>query len=193
MSELDRPHVLVVGGTGMLRAVSLALAKSSQYVSVIARDATRLQTLRRQADQSAGDIYALPVDYRDSDALRHALKTATVRRGKFSRAVVWVHAVAPEAPFIIAQHVGEPNKIGRYIHVLSSASADPSKSDTSRKQHFGKIKTLRYSEVILGFVRTAQGSRWLSHAEISQGVLHAINMNLDHYVVGTVKPWSERP
>lgn len=46
-----RLHALVVGGTGMLRGLTLALAGKGYMVSVIARDATRLRAL---ADAAAG-------------------------------------------------------------------------------------------------------------------------------------------
>jgi hypothetical protein len=47
--------------------------------------------------------------------------------------------------------------------------------------------------VILGFVLEGGHSRWLRNAEISQGVLQAIDTDAKRFVVGTIEPWSARP
>src|SRR5690606_3732421 len=50
-----------------------------------------------------------------------------------------------------------------------------------------------YREVIRGFVIDAGRSRWLTHREISQGVLEAIRADRPRSIVGTVTPWPARP
>jgi hypothetical protein len=45
----------------------------------------------------------------------------------------------------------------------------------------------------LGFVLEGNHSRWLTHAEISGGVIHSIQTQSKRHVVGTLTPWYRRP
>jgi hypothetical protein len=51
----------------------------------------------------------------------------------------------------------------------------------------------RLRQVVLGFRADAGVSRWLTDAEISDGVLAAIRADRAYSVVGQVAPWSARP
>lgn len=113
------PHALVVGGTGMLRGLTLSLVREGYTVSVVARNRERLRVLAAEAAKAA--------KARDIPA--------------------W---------------------LCRYPRI-------------------------RYRQVILGFVIEGGRSRWLTHQEISDGVLKAVHQDAAWSVVGTVEPWSMRP
>lgn len=165
---------LVVGGTGMLSGVVKQLLDAGDEVYSISRRAPTIKHPR---------LHPLLLDYRATEALQAALTVS----GPFDRAVVWIHSVAPEAPFLVAEAVTGP-----YFHLLGSASADPSRLIPARQERFDSLDT-DYREVILGFQVTSQGSRWLTNAEISVGVWQAIEQDAWRFIVGTVEPWSERP
>ena len=101
-------HMLVVGGTGMLAGVCLALAERGAEVSVIARDRQRLEALAERAAEAAGAIHPVPVDYTDEEALAVALGQARAERGPIALAVAWVHSTAPEAPERVADLRARP-------------------------------------------------------------------------------------
>lgn len=171
-------HALVVGGTGMLRAVVLALARDRE-VTLVAR---------RPGVVAAASIHPAAADYGDPDAFAAALDGAVAARGPFDLAVAWIHSSAPDAPLAAARRVR-----GRFLHVLGSAAADPSRPDPGRRAAFEALPGLSYREVILGFVREGDRSRWLTDAEIAAGVLGAIAADRPRTVVGVVEPWSARP
>lgn len=52
-----------------------------------------------------------------------------------------------------------------------------------------------YHIVVLGFVRGTYPApaRWLTHAEICDGILGALRSRAPLTIVGTVRPWDERP
>ncbi len=50
-----------------------------------------------------------------------------------------------------------------------------------------------YRQVQLGFVIENGHSRWLTHKEISHGIIDCIQKDTLLYVVGTVEPWEFRP
>lgn len=47
--------------------------------------------------------------------------------------------------------------------------------------------------MVLGFRVEDDGSRWLTHEEISEGILAAIADPQPVQVIGTVTPWERRP
>ncbi|MFS8640353.1 MAG: short-chain dehydrogenase [Symbiobacteriaceae bacterium] len=189
----QKPHALVVGGTGMLRGASLGLAARGYTVSVVARRQSRLDALVQEAAGLTGNIHPIALDYRDTTVLETALADARSRFGPVDLAVVWIHSVAPAAPLAVARQVGSSERPGRFFHVLGSATADPSRPDPRRRATFASFPNIRYREVILGFVVDGRRSRWLTHEEISAGVLAAVDADRPRFIVGTVEPWDLRP
>jgi NAD(P)-dependent dehydrogenase (short-subunit alcohol dehydrogenase family) len=183
MVETRRPHALVVGGTGMLRAAVLGLAADHE-VTVIARGRRRLEIL---ADGSPR-IHPVAADYGEDAAFAAALDAAVAARGPFALAVLWIHGDR-EAPI---DAVAARTR-GRLFHVLGSAAADPSLPDPRRRERWGSRADLSYHEVILGFVAEGGRSRWLGDAEIAGGVLKALAAGAPRRIVGTVAPWPARP
>jgi hypothetical protein len=183
-------HVLVVGGTGMLRPVSLELARRGYTTSVIARGRGPLDDMARE---SGGRIEPIALDYRDTDELVRALERSVAAHGPIVLVVAWIHAVAPDAPLVVARAAAAGGHRVDYFHVLGSAADDPSQPDPQRRAGFAAVAGLEYHEVILGFVREGSSSRWLTDDEIAAGVLDAIDRGAPRSIVGTTRPWSARP
>jgi NAD(P)-dependent dehydrogenase (short-subunit alcohol dehydrogenase family) len=187
----DRQHDLVIGGTGMLAGLCLALAQEGRQVSVIARDAGKLDHLAQAAP--AGAIRPISLDYCDVAALRAGLLAAIDAAGPIQRAICWVHGEQSEdVPLVIADLV-----TGFFCHVHGSATADPARPELIadwQRRFFARRRGLPYQIVILGFIREAiAGSRWLSNDEISDGVKGALDSREPLSVVGLVSPWSACP
>jgi len=189
MAEIAGGHDLVVGGSGMLAGLCLALAGAGRQVSVVGRDPARLGRLA-----ATPGIRPLAVDYRDPEALEMALDNAVAAAGPIERVVCWIHhATAPDAAARIAQRAGR-----LFCHILGSAAGDPARPDlvaSWRNRVLQARPGLAYRTVILGFVPGSAGvpSRWLSHDEIGAGVLGALDRGGAVSVVGTAAPWSARP
>jgi hypothetical protein len=189
-SDAHPGHVLVVGGTGMLRPVAMELARRGHATTVIARSR---EPLADMAEESGGFVHPLPLDYRELETLEAELRRAIHERGALTLIVAWIHASAPAAPLAIARVAAHDDSALRYVHVLGSAADDPSAPDPRRRQAFEAIGRIEYEEVILGFVHEPDGSRWLTDAEISAGVLAAIDAPAPRHLVGVTRPWSDRP
>jgi NAD(P)-dependent dehydrogenase (short-subunit alcohol dehydrogenase family) len=133
-------HALVVGGTGMLRGVSLDLAARGMELSVIARNEERLRRLAAEGEVLAGAIHPVPLDYRDTDRLTRALAAARKERGPITLAVLWVRAVAPHAAMAVARAIASPDDPPRLFHLRGSAARDPSAHRTTLSPSaFGRI------------------------------------------------------
>ena len=176
------PHILVVGGTGML----------SGFVEALAGDGGRLSLLSRRASAfSRANITGHDVDYYDEAAFVAALDAV----GPIDLAVGWFHTLKTGAPRLLAERVGKPGAPGRLFQVLGSATADPARPDrlaTAAAVAEG-LANCRLRQVVLGFMVEAGASRWLTDAEISAGVRSAVTRDLAYSVVGQVEPWSARP
>jgi hypothetical protein len=177
----------------MLRGAVLGLVARGFAVSVVARNARRLAKLRDDAARAGGVVRPVCVDYRDADAFAFGLAEAVRDLGPPSLAVVWAHSSAPDAPLAVARLVAAGGAAARYVHVLGSATADPSRPDDGRAAQFAAFPEVAYREVILGFVAEGGRSRWLNDDEIAAGVLRAVDADAARTVVGAVEPWSARP
>lgn len=170
------PHILVVGGTGMLSGLCKALAE----------DGGRLSLLSRRASALGG----FDCDYHDEAAFAAALKAAVDRSGPIELAVAWFHTLKIPAPRRLAEQVR-----GRMFQVLGSAAADPDhprRLETARKVAEG-LPDCAVRQVVLGFKIEDGRSRWLTNEEISTGVLAAIRADLTYSIIGQSEPWSARP
>jgi molybdopterin-guanine dinucleotide biosynthesis protein A len=158
LAALERPgHALVVGGTGMLAPAAQALGERGHVVTCLAR---------RVVELGAG-VTVEPLDYRDDDALRGALARATASRGPIELAVCWIHTDAPTAPGIVADALAPGARLVQVFGTRVWPLADP-------PLH------VAYRQVLLG----SRGGRWLTHEEISTGVLKAMDADRAVAVVG---------
>lgn len=173
------PHILVVGGTGMLSGLCRALAG----------DGGRLSLLSRHASKAAG-ADGFDCDYYDEAGFVQALDAATARSGPITLAVSWIHTLKIPANRRLAERVR-----GRLFQVLGSAAADPDhpwRLDLGRAVADG-LPDCALRQVVLGFKIEDGRSRWLTNDEISAGVLRAIQADLTYSIIGQSEPWSARP
>ena len=172
-------HILVVGGTGML----------SGLVKALAEDGGRLSLLSRHASSMAGED-GFDCDYHDPEAFVAALATAVRRSGPIDLAIAWFHTLKIAAPRLLAEQVN-----GRLFQVLGSATADPGHPDRLGRAASvaADLPDCRLRQVALGFKVVEGGARWLTNAEISQGVLEAVSADRAVTIIGQVDPWAARP
>lgn len=174
-----RPHIVVIGGTGML----------SGFCEALAGDGGRLSLLSRHASQTAG-ADGFDCDYHDPAAFFAALDAMVARSGPIDLAVAWFHSLKIAAPRLLAERVQ-----GRLFQVLGSAAADPShprRLDVAAKVAAGS-PDCAVRQVVLGFRVEGGRSRWLTDEEISRGVLDAVRADLPLAIIGQVDPWSAKP
>ena len=99
-------HALVVGGTGMLRGLSLGLAVRASFVSVVARDEARLADLAEAAATLPGTLMPWSADYRNDASLATTVTSAQEAFGPVDTVVAWIHSDAANAPVLVARLVG---------------------------------------------------------------------------------------
>ena len=190
--EAAEPVNLVIGGTGMLSGVALALSTEFRTI-VVARGIRRLHQVYRKAKAGGGTISAVPMDYSrpgEADRMPDLLRHWNVDCRKV---VIWVHSHAEVFSTKLLAYLGKHNPDAVVVHVLGSASLQR-EGIADRMLTTDFVDRLpNYRQAVLGFKREGDGARWLTHEEICAGVMHALDMAERRYVVGTVEPWNLRP
>lgn len=176
-------HALVVGGTGMLRETTRWLELQGYHVSVIGRNANRLnQTVQGKQDH----FTKISLDYTNSDDLAKELARTIDINGPINLVVAWIHSTAPGALQIIHDVIAPSSPACSLFHVKGSTRS------ISKEKPF-ESENMSYHQILLGFVLEGDLSRWLTHDEIVSGVIAAIQTKQNEFVIGTLEPWEKRP
>lgn len=178
-------HVLVIGGTGMLAKTSIWLNDNDYKVSVVGRDQHKLKKLAEDNE----NIICISVDYNNEKQFRSEIHNSIAAHGPYETVVAWIHNDDEKIIDIVSHEINRvSNNEWSLFHVLGSSS-----NLQEIMNELGNIKNCRYHQVQLGFVIENNISRWLTHDEISEGVIHAIKSNQKTCVVGTLTPWNMKP
>jgi len=164
-------HTLVVGGTGMLAGSTWWLAEQGHVVSVISRGVQQISF-----GHIDGRLNPFMVDYRDSKSLSQAIAEAISSYGPIDLAVFWIHTDVPDAFQVISNEIARnAEDPWRLFHVRGSgAHLHPEAPQVP--------PNCLYRQVVLGFVAEEDTSRWLTHDEISGGVIEAIRSDRERSV-----------
>ncbi|EEM17288.1 MULTISPECIES: short-chain dehydrogenase [Bacillus] len=178
-------HALVIGGTGMLKKVSVWLCNQGLYVSVIGRDRNRLEDVKNTCN-APRNVTCISLDYHDGDALKQSIKDTIKQNGPIRLVVAWVHTTAKKALQVICEEIELHSKSYSLFHILGSSAS------RLERQKIGSA-FCNYHRILLGFILQGEHSRWLTHEEITDGVIAGIQSKQSDCIVGTLEPWELRP
>ncbi|PFV81287.1 short-chain dehydrogenase [Bacillus sp. AFS059628] len=178
-------HALVISGTGMLKRVSMWLCEQEFHVSIIGRDEVKLENVKRES-AIPESITCLSLDYHNEDDVKLAIKSTIEQNGPITLVVAWIHASAKETLSLICRELDLSSETCSVFHILGSKAS---------RMTVHKIGGTRcsYHRIILGFILDGTYGRWLTHEEISDGVIKGIESKCDQWIVGRVEPWELRP
>lgn len=185
------PHTLIIGGTGMLTHASLALASTTRILTSVARTQTSLKSLDAKLKDFAGTHHLLQLNWANRSHFLDSLSAHIKQVGVPSLVVAWLHDddFGPEVARLCSAHTQSCD----FFQVRGSGAADPRAEAIRFAAQFDSLCGVTFHQIILGFIRTASGSRWLRNSEIAGGVLQATQAGNRLSIVGVVEPWEERP
>ncbi len=169
---------LVVGATRILRPAVLELVARGHRVACVARTAEDLRLLHREA---AGGVIQVAVDYRCHDLLQTRLAEAGA---PFAAGICYAPQADNESLTVLRTAVSGP-----VVELLTSGSAAGSPDAPFDFATLPPPPEPPWRRLLLGW--TAVGD-WHSPAAISAAALSALDTG-DDAVLGTVRPWGERP
>lgn len=164
----------------MLGNVCVTLAKKGYAVSVIGRTASKFQRLITESPVDS--IFPIVADYNKEDMF-DAVRAAMNKRGPFELIVSW----SPN--YKALARICELNRginIFRLFQVKGS------------RRYFGDEPihlpaNCHSRKVFLGFIFENGQSRWLTHGEISNGIVYQIEADQIEGVIGQIEPYELRP
>lgn len=177
-------HALVIGGTGMLTQASLWLSKNGYHVSVIGRNAEKMQRL---IDQNPTRITPVLVDYTNRVELLEQLHRIQNENGPIQLVVAWIHSTGQHVIPCLTESFSH-SQPWKLFHVSGSSS-----NLKEIKDKLAIPTHASYHQIQLGFKIESGISRWLTHAEISNGVIQSILEEKSEQIIGTIEPWENRP
>lgn len=180
----------------MLSGVVGGLVADGWRTAVVARSGAALRALAGRGARP-GEVLTLPADYSDPERFSAALQRVRHEVGPFRLAVLWVHSPSREVALpVVAEALADDAVV---VDVRSSAAADPTRDQPSPPSVLAAAPR-DYRPVVLGFADGPAGPRWLTHQEISDGVLAATRAPAPPaapdewgWTVGRVRPWHDRP
>ncbi|MDA0271075.1 MAG: hypothetical protein DWG83_01480 [Chloroflexi bacterium] len=184
-------HVLVIGGTGMLAEAARALAVRCEMLTLVARTEASLRALDGTLEGTECVRHLLSLDWSDAAVFLGALGEHVDQVVRPDLVVAWLHE-DNLGPAIAGAIASTPAGCD-FVQVRGSRAAAPTADATALARDRRIPPDVRYRQVILGFVVVDDRSRWLTHTEISEGVLRAIDDTRSLTIVGTVEPWERRP
>ena len=177
-------HALVIGGTGMLARASVWLSENGYHVSVIGRNAEKMQVL---LDENPTRMTPVMVDYTNLVELVDQLRRIQNEHGPIELVVAWIHSTG--------QHV-LPCLIESFSHSQPWKLFQVSGSSSNLQEIKDRLAIpthVSYHQIQLGFKTESGISRWLTHAEISNGVIQSILEEKPEQVIGIIEPRENRP
>lgn len=177
-------HALVIGGTGMLAQASVWLSQNGYRVSVVGRNPEKMQRL---IERNPEGLFPVPVDYTDTEKLAEQLAQIQQKNGPIQLVLAWIHSDGPDVIPCLIDSLPR-NSQWNLFHVNGSSS-----NLSEIKAQVSVPANVHYHQIQLGFHLENGGSRWLTHDEISAGVIEAMREGEAQYVVGTLSPWDKRP
>lgn len=170
----------------MLSKVTEYLSKNYDTVSVICRNEKRI-------NPDLKNINPLILDYTYYKFLSKNLQSAVEKFGEIELVVSWIHSIAPLAPNIIAEKLNSYNSTFRFFDILGSAYLNEPDKFIDRGNKLRENKNLLYRKIVLGHKTENNSFSWLTHDEISSGVIEAVKNDVPETIIGNITPPSSRP
>lgn len=172
-------HALVIGGTGMLSGVCLGLAEAGWDVSVVGRTADKFKPLKQAYPRR---ILPLIGDY-NSKEFYGTIRSAVAEKGNFDLIVSWT------PNYRVLEDICQMNAEAaafQLVHVKGSRRY-------FKDEDIQLPQNCRQQIVYLGYKRENGQSRWLTHEEVSEGILECIKTGNKKSIIGQIHPYEARP
>lgn len=183
-------HVLIIGGTGMLRGTSKYCIEQGNIVTILARNQWRLDSLRSEYPYKKGRIWTISQDYRDSKQALAQVKEAADMYVHIDLAVLWIHNTGRRFSEQVKKFLLSHHPKTKVYQLWGSSTVNPLEMSRTK---WRKSYPERYREIFLGYRQDGSSSRWLTNREISEGTIRAIEEDAPEYVIGKIEPWTQNP
>ncbi|CAG9622678.1 Rossmann-fold NAD(P)-binding domain-containing protein [Sutcliffiella rhizosphaerae] len=182
-SKVEFGHALIFGGTGMLTKATVWIAKHANKTTVYGRNEIKLKKLEEQYSEIG--IQTRKLNYQETQNLRKEIQLAIEENGPVRTVIAWIHSTAPDALSTLEKEITKLQGEKWTFIIIKGSNSKLIKSDFPT--------SFEIKEIQLGFIYDGTSSRWLTHEEISNGVIKGIVSKNKQTLIGTLTPWEKRP
>ena len=184
MNNQKKQHLLVIGGTGMLSQAVLYFASQYSTISVIARHQGGLNRLKAQAGENSEIFNLLAVDYRNYGKLVKKVSESVQEFGDVNTIISWIHSTAPDALQTVCRDLDSNSGKINLFEIVSSERGKIPNYHVQQAKGFSLFQSIKYHSILLGAVKDGSSLRWLTHDEISDGVIDAVENLKVNTIIG---------
>lgn len=181
-------RALLIGTTGMLTAAARHAVEQSASAALVSRNADTFTFGNAALDAK---LTRLPLSYEDAPSFLDALEPYA----PFDFALTWIR---PRAELLRAAIDAFIAPKGLLVEVMGSRSILTGPEGQAsiaalRADALAHQPDITYAQVILGFMREKDTSRWLTHEEISAAAIAQLDDPMPRRIAGILEPWDQRP
>jgi hypothetical protein len=181
-------RALLIGTTGMLAAAAHHAVEQAASAVLVSRNADTFTFGNAALDAK---LMRLSLSYEDAPAFLDALEP----HAPFDLALTWIR---PRAELLRTALDAFIAPDGLLVEVMGSRSIltgpeGEASVASLRADALAHQPDITYAQVILGFMRENNTSRWLTHQEISAAAIAQINEPMPRRIAGVLEPWDQRP
>lgn len=181
-------RALLIGTTGMLTAAARHAVEQSASAALVSRNADTFTFGNAALDAK---LTRLPLSYEDAPSFLDALEPYA----PFDLALTWIR---PRAELLRAAIDAFIAPKGLLVEVMGSRSILTGPEGQAsiaalRADALAHQPDITYAQVILGFMREKDTSRWLTHEEISAAAIAQLDNPMPRRIAGILEPWDQRP
>ncbi len=181
-------RTLLIGTTGMLTAAARHAVEQSASAALVSRNADTFTFGNAALDAK---LTRLPLSYEDAPSFLDALEPYA----PFDLALTWIRLRAELLRAAIDAFIAPK---GLLVEVMGSRSILTGPEGQAsiaalRADALAHQPDITYAQVILGFMREKDTSRWLTHEEISAAAIAQLDDPMPRRIAGILEPWDQRP
>lgn len=171
------------------------LARATKHIIAQARHTTIIsrspQHLGDTVDQAS--VTAIVCNWEQPTQFLAAIRDSADADGPYELRLCWLHTSGRQTLHRLLEFLDAQRPPCSVFHIRSATLPAPNRPPQPLADLVENLTHLNYRQIILGFKYSPTGTRWLTHDEICAGPLKALELRTPRYVIGTIRPWSDRP
>lgn len=169
----------------MLRAASVELATRSKRLTSVARTQRSLSSLNAELARTGCIHHMLALDWNAPDHFLAEIERHIAATEPPELVVAWIHD--DHLALRVSATLARIGHSMRFFHIIGSARTNPKHIADTLLHGLELPSNIRYHQVVLGAHRLGGQRRWLTHQEISAGVLQAVEQEQAQWIVGDLE------
>jgi len=178
--ERNMEHILIIGGSGILRNVSCHFANEGRVVSVVARDKAKIVEMIAETQKAPGLINPIAVDYTDVPTLQKKLVEAVAHLGSPVMTITRISPAAFLARQSVAGFLNDHASGSRMFDLVCRQADSPGLVGLLSANNF----KIMYRRIILGSMMDGDRQRRAGREEVLAGISEAIQKDVNDFVIG---------